>query len=320
LEPGAMKSAKLLDRLRVDKPEQFRLAAYDCAHTAGLDLDRDAANEMLAHDIARLADLQQRLYADGRWALLVVLQGMDASGKDGVIAHVMSGVNPQGVAVHPFKAPSAEELEHDFLWRAAKRLPERGHIGIFNRSHYEEVLVVRVHPELLARQRLPSKVVGKTIWKERFKHIRAFERHLARSGVIVLKFFLHISRQEQGRRLLDRLAEPAKRWKFSMSDVEDRKLWDKYMAAYEDMIRATSRPQAPWYVVPADHKWFARLVVARAVTQALEGLDLEFPKVEGAALKELQKVRKALLAELPHRKRAQPANERRERGERSGKR
>src|SRR5262249_12149458 len=245
------KAAKFIKHLRVDKPEHFRLAAIDCAHAASLDLDREAANKMLADDIARLAELQQRLHADGRWAVLVVLQGMDASGKDGVISHVMSGVNPQGVSVHPFRAPSAEELERDFLWRAAKRLPERGRIGIFNRSHYEEVLVVRVRPELLTRQKLPQGLVGKHIWAERFKSIRAFERHLARNGVVVLKFFLHISRQEQRKRLLDRLEEPAKRWKFSMSDVEDRKLWDRYMAAYEDMIRATSRPQAPWYVVPA---------------------------------------------------------------------
>jgi PPK2 family polyphosphate:nucleotide phosphotransferase len=311
VERRDMKTAKLIKHLCVDDPEHFRLADFDCAHTAGLDLDRDAANAMLAHDIARLAELQQRLYADGRYALLVVLQGMDASGKDGVIAHVMSGVNPQGVSVHPFRAPNAEELEHDFLWRAVRRLPERGRIGIFNRSHYEEVLVVRVHPDMLARQKLPRTRAGKDIWTGRFKDIRAFERHLARNGVVVLKFFLHISRQEQRKRLLDRLEEPAKRWKFSMSDIEDRQHWDEYMTAYQDMIRATSRKEAPWYVVPADHKWFARLVVARALTQALEGLGLEFPKVEGAALKELQKVRKALLAERTGRDTPPPARQRR---------
>ena len=229
--------------------------------------------------------------------MLVVLQGMDTSGKDGVIKHVMTGINPQGCEVHPFKAPSADELDHDFLWRAAIRLPARGDIDIFNRSYYEEVLVVRVHPEMLARQKLPAKLVGKDIWNERFEDIRAFERHLARSGVAVLKFFLHISKEEQRRRLLDRLEEPAKRWKFAMGDIAERKLWDKYMAAYEDMVRATSRPQAPWYVVPADNKWFARLVVARAMVETLEGLGLEFPKVEGEALEELQKVRAVLVAE-----------------------
>ena len=238
-----------------------------------------------------------RPYAYDRWALLVVLQGMDAAGKDGAIKHVMSGINPQGCEVYPFKSPTAEELDRHFLWRTAIRLPERGHIGIFNRSHYEEVLVVRVHPDMLARQKLPDKIVTKNIWKERFKDIRAFERHLARNGVAVLKLFLHISKEEQRRRLLTRLDEPAKRWKFSLGDIAERKLWDKYMAAYEDMIRATSQPEARWYVVPADHKWFARLLVAGAMIEALEGLDLQFPKIEGAALKELQKVRAALVAE-----------------------
>jgi PPK2 family polyphosphate:nucleotide phosphotransferase len=252
---------------------------------------------MLAEDTERLADLQQRLYAHDRWALLVVLQGMDTAGKDGVIKHMMGGLNPQGCEVHPFKAPSAQELDHDFLWRAAIRLPARGDINIFNRSYYEEVLVVRVHPEMLARQKLPEKLVGKDIWKERFKDIRGFERHLLRSGTRVLKFFLHISKDEQRRRLLARLDEPAKRWKFNAGDFEERKRWDKYMSAYEDMIRNTSRAEAPWYVVPADHKWFARLVVARAIVEALDGLDLEFPKVDAAALKEMQKVRAALLAE-----------------------
>jgi PPK2 family polyphosphate:nucleotide phosphotransferase len=291
-----MNATHFLRRLRVDTPE-CHLAARDCADTAGLDVDRAEAKAMLKDDIARLAELQQRLYADGRWALLVVLQGMDASGKDGVIAHVMSGINPQGITVHLFKAPTSEELEHDFLWRAAKRLPERGRIGIFNRSHYEDVLVVRVRPELLARQMLPDRLVDANLWKERFKQIRAFERHLAKNGVLVIKFFLHISREEQRKRLLDRLEEPAKRWKFSMGDISDRAHWDDYMAAYEDMIGATSREHAPWYVVPADHKWFARLVVARAMIEALERLDLQYPKVGGAALAELQKVRAALTAE-----------------------
>jgi PPK2 family polyphosphate:nucleotide phosphotransferase len=249
---------------------------------------------MLAQDIAKLSELQKRLYAQNRWAILVVLQGMDTAGKDGLIAHVMSGVNPQGCEVHPFKAPTDRELEHSFLHRAMLALPERGHIGIFNRSHYEEVLVVRVHPELLERQKLPKRLVGKTIWSERFEDIRAFEQHLARSGTLVLKFFLHISKEEQCRRLLDRLDQPDKRWKFSMGDIAERKLWSKYMAAYEDIIQETSRPHAPWYVVPADHKWFARLVVARAMVDALETLDLNYPEVGAADLKEMRKVRNAL--------------------------
>jgi PPK2 family polyphosphate:nucleotide phosphotransferase len=289
-----MKIDKLIRGYRVDDPDDFRLGKVDCADTGGLDFDKHDGKALLAEDIARLAELQERLYAQHQWALLIVLQAMDAAGKDGVIKHVMSGVNPQGCEVHPFKAPSAEELDHDFLWRAARRLPERGRIGIFNRSHYEEVLVVRVHPELLERQKLPPDLVDKHIWSNRFKEIRAFERHLASNGIVVIKFFLHLSPEEQRRRLLARLDEPAKRWKFSMSDVAERKLWDKYMDAYEDMIRATSRKEAPWYVVPADHKWFARMVVARAVVDTLERLDLQYPKIEGEALKELQKVRVAL--------------------------
>jgi len=292
-----MKLEKLIRQFRIDDPERFRLASVDCADTCNLDLDKDEAKAVLAEDLGRLSGLQERLYADDRWALLIVLQAMDAAGKDGVIKHVMTGLNPQGCLVHAFKAPSPSELDHDFLWRAAQYLPARGNIGIFNRSHYEEVLVVRVHQELLQRQRIPKRLIGKDIWKQRFKSIRAFERHLARNGTIVLKFFLHVSKEEQRRRFLDRLEQPAKRWKFSMDDVGERKLWGKYMAAYEDMIRATSRPHAPWYVIPADNKPFARLVVAKAMIEALEGLDLKFPKVDPAALKEMEKVRKALLAE-----------------------
>jgi len=290
-----VKPAKLIKPFRIDDPDDFKLAKFDPADTAGLDLDKDDANAMLARDVECLAKLQERLYADHRWALLVVLQAMDAAGKDGVIKHVMSGVNPQGCDVYPFKAPSAEELDHDFLWRTTVRLPRRGHIGIFNRSYYEEVLVVRVHPEMLAKQKLPDQIANeKTIWKERFKDIRAFERHLARNGIAVLKFFLHISKEEQRQRLLDRVDESAKRWKFSMTDIAERELWPEYMDAYEDMIRATSSEEAPWYVVPADHKWFARLVVAAAMIETLEKLDLEYPKIEGDALKELLKVRAAL--------------------------
>jgi PPK2 family polyphosphate:nucleotide phosphotransferase len=222
---------------------------------------------------------------------------MDAAGKDSAIEHVMSGLNPQGCEVTSFKAPSSLELRHDYLWRAALRLPERGRIGIFNRSHYEETLVVRVHPEMLQRQHLPPKLVGENIWQERFQDIRKFERHIARNGVAVLKFFLHVSREEQRQRLLERLEQPAKRWKFSKNDIAERKLWDKYMAAYEDTLRGTSHEFAPWYVVPADRKWFARLVVARAMIETLESLDLEYPKIEGAALNELEQVAAALEAE-----------------------
>jgi PPK2 family polyphosphate:nucleotide phosphotransferase len=292
-----MKLEKLIRRFRIDDPDHFRLASFDCADTGGLDLNKDEAKAMLAEDLSRLSELQERLYAQDRWSVLIVLQAMDAAGKDGVIKHVMTGLNPQGCLVHPFKAPSPSELDHDFLWRAAQYLPARGNIGIFNRSHYEEVLVVRVHPELLERQRIPKELSGKDIWKERFKSIRAFERHLARNGTVVLKFFLHVSKEEQRHRFLARLEQPAKRWKFSMGDVAERKLWDKYMAAYEDMIRSTSRPYAPWYVVPANNKPFARLVVAKAMIEALGGLDLKFPKVDPAALKEMEKVRKALLVE-----------------------
>ncbi|HEY1363894.1 MAG TPA: polyphosphate kinase 2 family protein [Xanthobacteraceae bacterium] len=292
-----MKAAKLVKRYRIDGADNFRLDRFDPADTGGFDLDKDEATAVLTADSKRLYELQKRLYADGRWALLIVLQGMDTAGKDGVIAHVMSGLNPLGCDVRSFRAPSEEELAHDFLWRSAIRLPERGRIGIFNRSHYEEVLVVRVHPEILARRKLPPKPAGKDIWRKRFKDIRGFERHLARSGVVPLKFFLHISPEEQRQRLLARLEEPEKRWKFSLNDIAERKLWEEYMAAYEDMIRATSRPEAPWFVVPADRKPFARLVVAAAMIETLESLDLQFPRIEGEALEELQKVRAALEAE-----------------------
>jgi PPK2 family polyphosphate:nucleotide phosphotransferase len=292
-----MKLAKIVKHCRIDKPEHFRLADHDPSARFGLSTEIDDVKPMLADGVARLEELQQRLYADGQWALLIVLQGMDAAGKDGVIKHVMSGVNPQGCEVHSFKAPSAEELEHDFLWRTGKALPARGHIGIFNRSHYEEVLVVRVHPELLARQKLPPSAVGKTIWKHRFKDIRAFEHHLARNGMSILKFHLRISKEEQRKRLLARLDQPDKRWKFSMNDVAERARWDDYMAAFEDMIRNTSTDFAPWYVIPADHKHIAWLIVSAAIIDALEGLKLEYPKVEGKALKALKASERALKAE-----------------------
>jgi PPK2 family polyphosphate:nucleotide phosphotransferase len=292
-----MKLTKIIKRFRIDRPAKFRLADYNPADTCGLDIEKAEAKAMLADGVERLAALQEKLYAQNRWAVLAVFQAMDAAGKDGAIKHVMSGINPQGCQVHAFKQPSAEELDHDFLWRIAKALPERGRIGIFNRSHYEEVLVARVHAEILGRQRLPRQVLTKDIWQERFKSIRNFESHLARNGTLVLKFFLHVSKEEQRKRFLARLEEPGKRWKFEMADVAERKLWDKYMQAYEDTIRHTSRPEAPWYVVPADNKGFARLIIAEAMVEAMEGLDLAFPKVEGSALKELEKVRRALLAE-----------------------
>lgn len=292
-----MKLAKIVKQCRVDDPEHFKLADRDPSERFGLSTEIQDVRPMLADGIARLAELQRCLYAEGRWAVLLVFQGMDAAGKDSAIGHVMSGVNPQGCDVHAFKTPSTEELAHDFLWRAAKALPERGRIGIFNRSHYEEVLVVRVHPEMLAREKLPPRLVGKDIWKHRFKDIRAFERRVARNGTLVLKFHLRISKEEQRRRFLARLDDPAKRWKFSMNDVAERKHWDKYMVAYEDMIRSTSTDRTPWYVIPADHKHIAWLVISAALGEAMEGLKLEYPKVAGEALKELKATERALRAE-----------------------
>lgn len=292
-----MKLDQIAKRYRVDQPDKFKIADHDPADCCGLTMDKDDAKALLQEGVERLAELQERLYAYNRWSVLVVLQAMDAAGKDSLIKHVMSGVNPQGVQVASFKQPSAEELDHDFLWRINRALPERGRIGIFNRSQYEEVLVVRVHPEYLKGQRLPDTRNGKDIWQQRFDDIRAFEKHLVRNGTLVLKFFLNVSRDEQRKRFLDRIDEPGKRWKFSMSDVAERKLWPQYMAAYEDAIRETSTPEAPWYVIPADKKWFTRLAVAGALVDALESLKLAYPKVEGAALDELEKARAALKAE-----------------------
>jgi PPK2 family polyphosphate:nucleotide phosphotransferase len=294
-----MNIEKILRHCRIDKPRHFRLARHDPAESFGLPTDADKEKGMLADGIARLEKLQPRLYADGRWSLLIVFQGMDAAGKDSAIKHVMSGVNPQGCEVHAFKEPSSEELSHDFLWRAAQRLPARGEIGIFNRSYYEEVLVVRVHPELLRRQKLPPGTTGPEIWKHRFKEIRAFERHLVRNGTLVLKFHLRISKEEQRKRFVARIDEPAKRWKFSMNDIKERGRWDQYMAAYQEMIRETSTEYAPWYVVPADHKHVAWLVVAEAIADALQNLKLEYPRIAGDALKELKAVEKTLRAEVP---------------------
>jgi PPK2 family polyphosphate:nucleotide phosphotransferase len=292
-----MKPPKHIKSYRIKRAKGFRLADFDPADTGGMDVEKDVAKEMLARDIKRLAELQEMLYAEHRWALLVIFQGMDASGKDGAIAHVMSGVNPQGCDVHSFKQPSEEELAHDFMWRSMMKVPRRGHIGIFNRSYYEEVLVARVHPDVLKAQSLPPALVSHHPWRERFRHIRNYEDYLVHNGILVIKFHLRISREEQRRRFLDRIEEPAKRWKFSMGDVNERRYWDRYMDAYEHMIRHTATPLAPWYVVPADNKWFARLVVASALVHALESLDLSFPKVEGKPLRALMKAKKALVNE-----------------------
>jgi len=292
-----MKLGKVVKHSRIDKPAKFKLADHDPAERFGLSTDIEDVRPILAEGMSRLSELQERLYADGRWAVLIVLQGMDAAGKDGVIKHVITGVNPLGCEVHAFKAPSVEELEHNFLWRAGRWLPQRGRIGIFNRSHYEEVLVVRVHRELLARQKLPPSVTKKNIWKHRFQDIRTFEHHLTRNGTLVLKIHLRISKDEQRKRFLARLDEPAKRWKFSASDIAERKYWDDYMVAYEEMIRETSTDYAPWYVIPADHKHVAWVMVSAAIVEALKALKPTYPKISGKALNELKKSERALRAE-----------------------
>jgi PPK2 family polyphosphate:nucleotide phosphotransferase len=283
-----MKPSEYAKRFRVTDGANFRLKDFDPAETLGLK-SKEHAQETLEHGIARLCDLQEKLFAQDRWAILVVLQAMDAAGKDSTIKHVMSGLNPQGCSVTSFKQPSTEELNRDFMWRAAHALPERGRIGIFNRSYYEEVLVVRVHPEILSRERLPADLVSGKIWQERFEDIRAFERYLRRNGIVVLKFFLNVSKKEQKRRFLERLDQPEKNWKFSASDVLERQHWNEYMSAYEEMIRNTSTKRAPWYVVPADHKWFTRVVVAEALVHALNKLDLAFPQVDEEKRKDLKK-------------------------------
>lgn len=294
-----MKLDQMVSRFRIVKSDDFRLKDIDPADTCGLDLDKNEAKALLAEQVRRISKMQEKLYAQGRWSVLLVFQAMDAAGKDSAIKHVLSGINPQGCQVFSFKAPNAAELAHDYLWRVAQHLPERGHIGVFNRSHYEEVLVVRAHPEILARENLPEPLTGKNIWQERLEDIRSFERHLARNGTLILKFMLHISREEQVRRLLGRLDKPAKNWKFMMADVEERKLWDKYMDFYEETIRATSRPYAPWFVVPADRKWFARLMIAQAIGDAMEGLDLRFPEATDEFRSHMQTVRDHLAAQIP---------------------
>jgi len=284
---------RLLEPFTVTDGRRFRLKDIDPDDTGEVG-SKERAAQLLESGCDRLRDLQEKLYAQGTWALLLIFQAMDAAGKDSTISHVMSGVNPQGCQVYSFKTPSSEELAHDFLWRTTCRLPARGHIGIFNRSYYEEVLVVRIHPQFLDGERLPPAVLSRHVWNERFEDINAHELHLQRSGIVVRKFFLHVSKKTQKKRFLERLERPEKNWKFSATDVLERKHWDEYMAAYEDMIQHTATETAPWYVVPADHKWFTRLVVAEAIVQTLAALDLQFPKMDRAKRKELEVARAAL--------------------------
>jgi PPK2 family polyphosphate:nucleotide phosphotransferase len=288
-----MKTEKLARTFRVDSGKHFRLKDYDPADT-GHGRSEDNAKEALLEGIARTAELQDQLYAQGNWSILLIFQAMDAAGKDGAISHVMSGINPQGCQVYSFKAPTSTDLQHDFLWRTTCSLPERGHIGIFNRSYYEEVLIVRVHPEILKSQKTPPSLVGKKIWKERFEDICCFERHMARSGTVIRKFFLNLSKKEQKKRFLARLDHPEKNWKFSAADIHERECWDDYQDAYEDMIRNTATEEAPWYVVPADNKWFTRLVVSCVLVDTLESLNLSYPKVDPAKQKELEAAKKLL--------------------------
>jgi PPK2 family polyphosphate:nucleotide phosphotransferase len=288
---------KLIERYRVTDGKGFRLKHFDPADTGGHLVAREHSEALLADGVQRLAALQRLLYPQDQWALLCLFQAMDAAGKDGTISHVMSGVNPQGVSVTSFKQPGPEDLSHDFLWRVMRHLPMRGQIGIFNRSHYEEVLVVRLHPELLARQHLPPAVEGKNLWKHRLEDIAAFERYVSRQGLVILKFFLHLSKAEQKRRFLARLDTPGKNWKFSPADIAERARWDEYQDAYEEAIAATAADHAPWFVVPADSKWFARLVVVEAMVAALEDLDLKLPELSAEDRTRLAEARRALEAE-----------------------
>jgi PPK2 family polyphosphate:nucleotide phosphotransferase len=302
--PDSMKSKQVIERAqkfckpyRVTNGKKFRLKDVDPGDTQNLKSeDKARAKQALQDGVAALAELQNMLYAQDRWSVLLIFQAMDAAGKDGTIKHVMSGINPQGCQVSSFKAPTSLDLDHDYLWRCVKELPERGRIGIFNRSYYEETLVVRVHPEFLAGQKLPEECVTKHIWDERFQDIRTFERYLHRNGTIVRKFFLHVSKEEQKKRFLARLELPEKNWKFSASDATERGFWDEYMKAYEETIRETATEDSPWYVVPADNKWFTRVVVASAVIDALASLDLHYPKVSEAKRKELAQARDLLLS------------------------
>ena len=288
---------KYVDPFRITRGKGFRLKSIDPGDTCGLQLGKGEAADLLARGTEWLAEEQDMLYAQDRWSLLLLFQAMDAAGKDGTIKHVMSGVNPQGCQVFSFKQPSAEDLQHDFMWRYVRSLPERGRIGIFNRSYYEEVLVVRVHPDILERQRLPQPSVSKKIWDERLADIAHFEDYLTRQGTVILKFFLHVSRAEQKKRFMQRLERPQKHWKFSSADIRERGFWDGYMHAFEEAIRATAAPRAPWFVVPADNKWFTRLIVAAAIVEAVEKLDLSYPKIDAAKKKELAAARAALARE-----------------------
>jgi PPK2 family polyphosphate:nucleotide phosphotransferase len=289
-----MKIDKLAKTYRVESGKHFRLKDFDPADTGHWHC-KDA-EEALQQGIARTAELQSELYAQDNWSVLLIFQAMDAAGKDGAISHVMSGINPQGCQVYSFKVPSDTDLQHDFLWRTTCSLPERGHIGIFNRSYYEEVLVVRVHPNILKSQKTPASLVGKKIWDQRFEDIRSFERHMARSGTVIRKFFLNLSKKEQKVRFLARLDHLEKNWKFSAADIHERKYWDDYQDAYEEMIQNTSTEEAPWYVVPADNKWFTRLVVSTVLVDTLDSLKLSYPKVDGAKRKELEEAKKVLIA------------------------
>jgi len=280
---------------RVDGSGKFHLKSHKTNEKGGL--DKDKAEKILEANRKRLNDFQEKLYAQDRWSLLLIFQGMDAAGKDSAIKSIFEGVNPQGCEVYSFKQPTSHELDHDFLWRCMVALPERGRIGIFNRSYYEECLVTRVHPEILAQEKIPPRLVTKKIWQERFEDIAAMERYLSRNGTVILKFFLNISKQEQRKRFLDRLEDPSKNWKFSMGDIKERALWPRYQAVYQDIVRHTSTAVAPWHVVPADHKWFARVVIGSAIVSALDRLDLQFPKVDKAARDEFKLVREALLNE-----------------------
>lgn len=291
----ASELGRFVSPFRVDGSSRFHLRSHKTAEKGGI--DKDKGEKIIEANRKRLSDFQERLYAQDRWSLLLIFQGMDAAGKDSAIKHIFDGVNPQGCEVASFKQPSTRELDHDFMWRAMLALPERGRIGIFNRSYYEECLVVRVHRETLLKERIPPKLVTKNIWQERFADISAIERYLTRQGTVILKFFLNVSRQEQRERFLDRLDEPAKNWKFSMADIAERGLWPRYQAAYQDMIRHTSTKEAPWFVVPADHKWFSRLVIGSVIVSTLESLNLRFPRVDKASLEEFAKVRKALEGE-----------------------
>ena len=294
--PDIKKINKLVKPYRITSGKGFRLKDIDPGDTQGLKSEfKGAAKDLLAEGVKALADEQARLYAQDRWSVLLLFQAMDAAGKDGTIKHVASGIDPTGVQVYSFKAPSNEELDHDFMWRCMKSLPERGRIGIFNRSYYEEVLVVRVHEEYLRKQKLPPELISKKIWEQRFEDIRHIERYLARNGYLILKFFLHVSKKEQKKRFLERLDEPEKNWKFSAADARERQYWDAYMKAYEDMIQNTATEYAPWYVVPADNKWFTRMVVSAAIIERMESLDLKYPKVDEAKRKELAEARKMLM-------------------------